>query len=176
MVNDQPVDDRPEIDETELRRRVEKRVQERSDALRELFSNIAIFLIVNLLLFNVGGWLMAVLRGENASTPGLLWITALWGLWLVSEIWDYFNRYGPGRRWRERWIERELQREMLEMQALRHQIKRKNSDLLMDSDPLTEPDAPPDPIVYRMGDDGELIPDDADQQQRRSIMPGGEAL
>ncbi len=81
----------------EIRRRVEKRYKKR----QELITHIASYVIVNAMLwsfFGRDGWVM--------------WVTFGWGIGVVSNIIDYYTKYGPGAQRREDEIQREIDREM----------------------------------------------------------------
>ena len=81
----------------DIRRRVEKRYQKR----QELIRHIASYVIVNAMLwffFGQSGWVM--------------WVTFGWGIGVVSNIIDYYSKYGPGAQSKEDEIQREIDREM----------------------------------------------------------------
>src|SRR5258706_2640601 len=87
-----------EVDsEDEIRRRVEKRYKKR----QELISNVVSYILVNVglwVFFGKDGWVM--------------WVTFGWGIYVVSNIMEYYNKYGPGAQRKEEEIQREIDREM----------------------------------------------------------------
>jgi len=117
-----------EIDpEDEIRRRVEKRYKKR----QELISNIVSYILVNVGLwffFGKDGWVM--------------WVTFGWGIYVVSNIIDYYNKYGPGAQRKEDEIQREIERERARLGY----------------------EKPKNDVHMRLTDDGELeeVPEDED--------------
>jgi hypothetical protein len=111
----------------EIRRRVEKRLKKRQD----LFIHIASYIVTNALLwfFFHDSW--------------VLWVTFGWGIGVVSNIIDYYTKYGPGAQRKEDEIQREIDREM----ARRGMYEKPKNDTHM-----------------RLTDDGELeeVPEDED--------------
>ncbi|TVR21633.1 MAG: hypothetical protein EA396_07865 [Anaerolineaceae bacterium] len=118
--------------EERVRRRVKKRIDERS----ELFSHIGIFLAVNSFLWMI--WFFT-------TAPGFPWpIFPMggWGIGIVSHVMEYYNKYGGGRDRLEEEIARETERELQRMG-----YKRKNDDYFYDDDDGRE---------VRLTKDGEL--------------------
>jgi serine/threonine-protein kinase len=89
--------------EERIRRRVEKRLEERQG----FYGHLTSYIFVNLML-----WVIYFLtRGDAGSHPWPLWVTVFWGMGMVGHAVDYWNKYGGGRDRREEMIERELERE-----------------------------------------------------------------
>ena len=111
----------------EIRQRVEKRYKKR----QEVIKSVATFVIVNALmwLFFHEGWVM--------------WVTFAWGIGVVSNVVDYYNKYGPGAQNKEAEIQREIEREMARNAAY---------------------EKPKNDVHMRLTDDGELeeVPEDED--------------
>ncbi len=85
-----------EVDQyDEIRRRIEKRYKKR----QELYIHIASYVVTNLFLwfFFHDSW--------------VLWVTFGWGIGVVSNIIEYYNKYGAGAQRREDAIQREVERE-----------------------------------------------------------------
>ena len=80
----------------EIRRRVEKRYKKR----QELLIHIASYVVANVMLwfFFHDSW--------------VLWVTFGWGIGVVSNIIDYYTKYGPGAQRKEDEIRREVDREI----------------------------------------------------------------
>ena len=115
----------------EIRRRVEKRLKKRQD----LMIHIASFVVANAVF-----WIMF-------HDSWVLWITFGWGIGVVSNIIDYYTKYGPGAQRKEDDIQREIDREMA-----RNAVYEK---------PKNEPH-------MRLTDDGELeeVPEDEDSWEK----------
>ena len=79
-----------------IRQRVEKRFEKRQD----LYKKVAGFVASNLLLW--------VIFHES----WVLWVTLVMSIGIVSNIVEYYNKYGPGAERREAEIQREIEREM----------------------------------------------------------------
>jgi serine/threonine protein kinase len=101
--------DAPESEETRIRRKVEKRLKAR----REIASHIMIYLGVNTMLLLM--W--ATFAGGIRSFPWPLFPIFFWGIGVISQIGDYYTKYGQGAQNREATIEREVRREMERSQA-----------------------------------------------------------
>lgn len=112
-------------DYDEIRKRVERRYKKRQD----LITHIASYVIINAMLwfFFHDSW--------------VLWVTFGWGIGVVSDIINYYTKYGPGAQRKEDEIQREVDREM----ARRGVYEKPKNDTQM-----------------RLTDDGELeeVPDD----------------
>ncbi len=83
-----------EIDD-DIRKRIEKRYEKRLD----LFKKVAGFVAINLLL-----WMIF-------HETWVLWVTLVMGIGVVSNIVEYYNKYGGGAERREAEIQREIERE-----------------------------------------------------------------
>lgn len=79
-----------------IRKRIEKRYKKRQD----LLVHIASYVITNLML-----WFFF-------HDTWVLWVTFGWGIGVVSNIIEYYNKYGGGAQRREDEIQREVDREM----------------------------------------------------------------
>lgn len=80
----------------EIRRRVEKRHKKKQD----LILHIITYVLINLafwIFFNGAGW--------------VAWVTFGWGIGVVADVFDYYNKYGGGAERREAEIQREIERE-----------------------------------------------------------------
>lgn len=137
-------DDQKEVltEEQALREKIEKRIKARNEAQMELLSHIVFFLLINIWLFDFGGWINQLLAG-NITFPHV--ITILWGFGLISHIINHSHDHGYGYVRRQRKINEELERQM----RLRG-MKRKNDDLIDNFDHLSE-----DQEVY-LNEDGEI--------------------
>ncbi len=115
-------------DYDEIRKRVEKRYKKRQD----LMIHIASYVITNLML-----WFFF-------HDTWVLWVTFGWGIGVVSNIIDYYTKYGPGAQRKEDEIQREVDREM----ARRGVYEKPKNDTQM-----------------RLTDDGELeeVPNDEEE-------------
>lgn len=78
-----------------IRQRIEKRYEKRQD----LFKKVAGFVAINLLL-----WMIF-------HESWVLWVTLFMSIGIVSNIVEYYNKYGPGAERRESEIQREIERE-----------------------------------------------------------------
>lgn len=120
----------------EIRRRVEKRYKKR----QELYIHIASYVVTNLFLwfFFHDSW--------------VLWVTFGWGIGVISNVIEYYSKYGGGAERKEAAIQREIEREM----ALRNGYEKPKND---------ERDVP-----MRLTDDGELeeVPDYDDSVSEHS--------
>ncbi len=81
--------------DNEIRKRVEKRYKKR----QELYIHIASYVITNLMLwfFFHDAW--------------VLWVTFGWGIGVVSNVIDYYSKYGGGADRKEAAIQREIAQE-----------------------------------------------------------------
>ena len=111
----------------EIRRRVEQRYKKR----QELYIHIASYVITNLMLwfFFHDSW--------------VLWVTFGWGIGVISNVFDYYTKYGAGAQRREDEIEREIERERARIGSY---------------------EKPKNDMHMRLTDDGELeeVPEDED--------------
>ncbi len=141
-----------EAEERKIRKRIEKRIEERNG----LIWHFASYLGVNLFLFFV-----------NDFTP--IWpLLFFWGIGMVGHFMDYYNKYGAGRNRREAEIQREIDRE----RERRYAGKLKNEDLHSDlNNALSDTD---EYRRVRLTGDGELtesfieeISDDANEPKQK---------
>jgi serine/threonine protein kinase len=107
---------RPISDEERIRKRIQKRYEERTG----LFIHLAIYIVMQLVFW--GMWagsqdLLGTLFTQGSlpdkamDFPWPIFITFFWGIGVVANIMDYYNKYGPGVEKRERLIQEELERE-----------------------------------------------------------------
>jgi hypothetical protein len=113
--------------ENDIRQRIEKRYEKRQD----LFKKTAGFVAINLLLWVV------------FHESWVLWITLFMGIGVVSNIVDYYNKYGSGAERREEAIRREIEQERARIAGY---------------------EKPKNDAHMRLTDDGELeeVPEDED--------------
>lgn len=115
---------RPLTEEEIIRKRIEKRIEERQGVVIHL----VVFGMVMLLL-----WFIWALTGGGFPWP--LIVMFGWGIGIVAHLIDYYNKYGGGADRREAEIQRELDRarERGELSATDlddlYRDKRKNEDL-----------------------------------------------
>ena len=119
-------------DEDKLRRKIEKRINERND----FYQHLGIYVAVNLFLWSI--WLFS-----GAGFPWPIFPTLGWGIGVVANYMDYYFNHGEGSRRKEDMIERELERE-----RTRQGYKRKNDEF------YDEHDRPHRAV--RLNEDGEL--------------------
>lgn len=80
----------------EIRRRVEQRYKKK----QELIVHIVSYVLTNIafwIFFNGASW--------------VAWVTFGWGIGVVANIFEYYNKYGGGVERREAEIQREIERE-----------------------------------------------------------------
>ena len=80
----------------EIRRRVEQRYKKK----QELIIHIVSYVLTNIafwIFFNGASW--------------VAWVTFGWGIGVVANIFEYYNKYGGGVERREAEIQREIERE-----------------------------------------------------------------
>lgn len=144
-----------EDEESRLRRSIAKRMKARS----ELAGHLAVYLAIN-----AGLWMIWLFTG--AGFPWPLFPTFFWGIGVVAQIAEYYEKYGPGRQRREEAIERELQRER-ERITIDKPKKNKNDEEAFSLSQIE--DAAP---RVRLNEEGELTDSfiheiDREQRQRR---------
>lgn len=119
----------------EIRRRVEKRYKKKQELIIH---------IVSYVLTNIAFWIFF----DGASW--VAWVTFGWGIGVVANIFEYYNKYGGGVERREAEIEREIERE---------------------KERLGLYEKPKNDVQVRLSDDGELeeiVEDDyLSEKQRR---------
>ena len=89
------------ISEEDVRKNVEKKFKARDVFFRSAFT----YLAVNILLWAI--WFIT-----RQSFPWPLFVTFFWGIGMLSQGVDYYNRYGKGARNRESAIEAEVVRQL----------------------------------------------------------------
>ena len=111
----------------EIRRRVEKRFKKRQD----LMIHVAIYIVANVVF-----WIMF-------HESWVWWITFGWGIGVVSNVVDYYTKYGGGAERKEAEIQREIERERARIAGY---------------------EKPKNDAHMRLTDDGELeeVPEDED--------------
>ncbi len=114
---------KPLSPEEEIRKRVEKRLEERNG----LYSHLAAYVMVNLMLWGI--WLFA---GGGFPWPAM--VSMGWGIGMMAHYIDYRSNYGSGREKREQMIQDEIARERNRLQNSQEQplAKPKNDDLFYD--------------------------------------------
>jgi hypothetical protein len=155
--------EKAEDDEISIRRRVQKRLKARN----ELASHIMIYLGVNgMLLF-----MWATFAGGIGSFPWPLFPIFFWGIGVVSQIGEYYTKYGAGARRREAELEREVQREMERSTAGKAKNASPATDKAKRRLSVDELDEVPGARV-RLNEDGELsdsfVQERDEQEARRS--------
>ncbi|MFW5691039.1 MAG: 2TM domain-containing protein [Chloroflexota bacterium] len=108
--------------EREARKRVEKRIEARSEFVQHLTA----YVTVNLMLWAI--WLVT-----GAGNPWPMWVSGFWGIGMVAHAVSYWGEHGGGKERREREIEREVQRELARLYGDGYG-KRKNDALYYDDD------------------------------------------
>lgn len=98
--------------EEQIVERAEKRVRQRNEALGEIGGSVFFFLLVNFGIFNAEDWLADMITDGVIRAPGIhLWLTFIfWGFGIITQLFNYYNNFGPGQRAIDREIERERQR------------------------------------------------------------------
>jgi len=125
------------IDETELRKRVTKKLESR----KEFYEHLASYIGVNLMLWSI--WLFT--GPDFDGIPWPIWVTFFWGMGMVGHAWSYYSEYGFLAQRNEDMIQREMAREYARMYG----EKIKNDDLHGYADDYQDP--------IGVGEDGELI-------------------
>ncbi|GIL14491.1 MAG: hypothetical protein BroJett038_32110 [Chloroflexota bacterium] len=107
---------KPISDEERVRRRIQKRFEERNGFIIHL----TIYIVMNLLFWSMWAGAQDLFAAifENGQLPvvdlGFPWpvfITFFWGIGVVANFMEYYNKYGPGAERRERLVQQELERE-----------------------------------------------------------------
>jgi tRNA A-37 threonylcarbamoyl transferase component Bud32 len=137
--------------EEHLRRRVKKRLKKKREAFRDLIMHMIFFVFLNSWWFGFDDWLRALSSGENPGWPHLF--TLLWGIGLINQIFDYYNKYGPGHNRRERMIDQEVEKERRRLLGESSASKLKNEDYV--------------DLPVRLTEDGELTESFVDEQNQQ---------
>ncbi|NWG16881.1 MAG: protein kinase [Chloroflexi bacterium] len=107
---------KPVSDEERVRRRIEKKFEERNGFIIHL----VIYIVMNLVFWGMWAGAQDLFAAifENGQLPvgdlGFPWpifITFFWGIGVVANFMEYYNKYGPGAEKRERLVQAELERE-----------------------------------------------------------------
>ena len=132
--------------EEEIRRKVEKRFEDRNALIQHALS----YAIVNVMI-----WVIWLATAQVFPWP--LFVTGGWGIGLLSHVVDYYSKHGPGARKREAAIEAEVTRQLALAEARENRRRRR----------LSDEDETEDGDVYsledyelrglRLSDDGELV-------------------
>lgn len=104
--------------EERIRRRVEKRLKKRT----ELIQHIIVYLIVNVMIWvfwgAVNGGNLADLVNfdgeffqQMGGFPWPIFVTFGWGIGVIANFIEYYNKYGPGAAKQEEIVQREIERE-----------------------------------------------------------------
>jgi uncharacterized membrane protein len=151
MADKKKKDDYDELtEEQRLRRRIEKRLEQKREALTGLLVHTVIFVFVNSWLFGLGGWVDNMANGVY-GWPHI--VTIFWGMGYIANVLDYYFNHGYGHTRFERQVDREVERERRKIYGDEYYEKVKQGD---------EHDA-----TYRLSDDGELIEDDDEEYYQR---------
>ena len=148
-----------DVSEDDIRRSVEKKYKART----ELVQHAITYLLINPFLWAI--WLFT-----GTSFPWPIFVTASWGIGMLSHYVDYYNKHGKGAQKREEAIEAEVMRQ-LELARAQDALRRRH---------LFEDDDTEGGDVYalddyeqrgmRLSDDGELLdfaPDEEGQLRQR---------
>jgi hypothetical protein len=114
----------PQDDLDDIRKRVEKRLNDRT----ELFQHLFWFAAVNILLWGI--YISSSLDANHFGHPWPLYVTGFWGIGVVGNVFHYWNEHGPGRERREAEIQREIERERERLGY----TKRKNHEIRLTED------------------------------------------
>jgi serine/threonine protein kinase len=97
----------PDPEET-IRRRVEKRIKKREELRQHVFS----YITVNLMLWGIWAFTNGFPANFNFNDgmPWPLWVTMGWGIGLIANFAEYYNKHGKGAARREAEIQAEIDR------------------------------------------------------------------
>ena len=140
-----------------IRRRVEKKFDER----RDLLTHGIVYGAVNIMLWLI--WLLT-----TGGFPWPLFVTVFWGIGMVSHYIDYYHKHGRGAQKREAQIEAEIERQLaLERAQAEWQGKGGLDEDLEGADVYALDDY--EERGLRLSDDGELVdlPAEDEQHQER---------
>ena len=140
-----------------IRRRVEKKFEERSGLLQHGI----VYVAVNIMLWII--WLLT-----TGGFPWPLFVTVFWGIGMLSHLIDYYHNYGQGAQRREAQIDAEVERQ-LALERRDEWRGRDYDDDVEDADVYELDDYQARGL--RLSDDGELIDlpeqDQPDQERGR---------
>jgi len=141
--------------EEQIVERAEKRVRQRNEALGEIGASVFFFLLVNFGIFNAEDWLADMITDGVIRAPGIhLWFTFIfWGFGIITQLFNYYNNFGPGQHAIDREIERERQRLYGSGEVTQAQEEKlKNEDAAMPRLRLTEEGELTESFVDEMGE------------------------
>lgn len=145
--------------ETRIRRRIEKRRQDREAFLYHLVG----FIGTNAVLWGI--W--AFSPGRGAGLPWQAGVTACWGIALVSHAIFVYQNSSMAVARRESAVQREI-----ELEKARVEQQDDDYDYVQDKPKRTLKTAKPASVEpeqqVRLSDDGELVPVDADEPSNRA--------
>ena len=130
--------------ETEIRRRVEAKFDERNGVLIHLLSYVG----VNIMVWAI--WLFTA-----AGFPWPLFVTFFWGIGLAGHLLDYYHKYGGGAQKREERIQEEVLRQMQRLYEREERLRGHEAGEAASAD-VYELDHF-EPRGLRLSDDGELV-------------------
>lgn len=140
---------KPISDEERIRKRIEKRYEERTGLVIHLISFIIMQIVFWGMWANSQELIGTLLAGSpipfaTLDFPWPAFVTFFWGIGVVAHLMDYYNKYGAGAEKRERLIQEELERE-----------RQRKLDSYYDAKPKRD-------RRVRLTEDGELedVPDD----------------
>ena len=141
-----------------IRRRVEKKFDER----RDLLTHGIAYAAVNIMLWVI--WLL-----EMGGFPWPMFVTLFWGIGIFGHYIDYYNKHGKGAQKREAQIEAEIERQLALERARAELGSHERLDEDLDgADVYTLDDY--EKRGLRLSDDGELVnmpAEDEDYPERR---------
>lgn len=115
-------------DDAIIRRRVEKRLEERAG----FYSHLMWYVGVNSLLWVI--WLFSSIENGTPDFPWPMFSTFFWGIGIVSHGLSYYNEYGGGRGRREEMIQREIERERDRLSGVAPKLKNEDRRLRLTED------------------------------------------
>ncbi|HEX2908333.1 MAG TPA: protein kinase [Phototrophicaceae bacterium] len=107
---------KPISDEERIRRRLQKKYEERTG----LFIHLTIYMVMQLVFWGMWAgdanllqqfFTTGTLPLEALDFPWPIFITFFWGIGVFANIMDYYNKYGAGAERREQLVQQELERE-----------------------------------------------------------------
>ena len=157
--------------EEPLRRRVEERVKKRREEFFGFLTHLFFYTIFGILFFDLDGWVRGIIQEGDLSPNGGQWVALFWGIGVVFNFFEYFNKFGPGARRREAVIQREYEREWQRLYGeSSSSIHKQKNDQFVDDQPFYDDAAS---RRVRLTDDGEFtdsylddLRNDDDQQRR----------
>lgn len=129
-----------EFSVAEARKIAEKKVGQRHDERIGLIAHAVPYIIVNLVL-----WQNYLSSGGGFPWP--LFITAFWGIGMLSHFLDFYYKHGKGAKKREAEIEAEVARQ--------YQLAQMRADMMEDE--FADTELPKRKRRLALSDDGELV-------------------